>query len=266
MDTGVQADHPEIQGRVAQGVTFDVDRWTSLPEPSPRDTQGHGTHVAGLICGRQVGVAPEATVVSGVMIPNGRGNLSDFVLALEWAANQPEVQIVNVSAGIPGYLDGMHAIVEELLLVGVLPVVAVGNEGRNQTRSPGNYTQVLSVGAVDRKKGVASFSGGGTIISPDRHQYSVPNLVGPGVDVYSCVMTGGYEAWDGTSMATPIVSGVAALLLERHAASDMTVLDLREELLEACEDLGQPIDRQGCGLIQVKPASTQGSLSTTEST
>ena len=248
LDTGVDASHPELAGRVSAAYTLDTDRWTGdLMDPSV-DTEGHGTHVAGLICGRTVGVAPDARVINEVMIPRGAGTLSNFVLALEWAAAQEEVRVVNMSAGIRGWVDGMQAILSDLMLVGVLPVIATGNEGRNRTRSPGNYPEVVSVGATNRAGRVSTFSSGGTLVS-NHHQYFVPDLVAPGEGVYSSVMGGGYEAWDGTSMATPIVSGVAALILERHP--DISVTDLQDELMGACRDLGAGPDRQGLGLIQI---------------
>ncbi len=249
LDTGVDETHPELSGRMAGAYTFDVNQWTTHRQESSRDTEGHGTHVAGLVCGKKVGVAPGAKVVSGVMIPGGRGNLSDFILALEWAAQQPEVQIVNMSAGIPGYLPEMRVAVADLMAVGVLPVFAIGNEGRNRTRSPGNYIEVVAVGATNRANRVSGFSGGGTLVT-ENHQYTLPDLVAPGEGVYSCVMGGGYEAWNGTSMATPIVSGIAALMLEKYR--DITVPNLIDELLQTCKDLGQPADRQGEGLARVR--------------
>lgn len=251
LDTGIDPTHPELNGKVAGAYTFDVANWEAREEASSEDTDGHGTHVAGLICGSRVGVAPGAEVLNGLMLPKGRGNLSDFILALEWAATQPEVQIVNMSAGIPGYLPEMQVAVADLLATGVLPAFATGNEGRNRTRSPGNYREALSIGASTDKKKIASFSSGGTLVA-DNHQYHVPDLVAPGQGVYSSVVGGGYEAWDGTSMATPIVSGVAALVLEKYP--EITVSDLREELLSTCRGLGQPPDRQGSGLVQVKAA------------
>lgn len=251
LDTGVDASHPEIEGRVTGAFTFDVDKWEAQEQSPSRDTDGHGTHVSGLFCGKSVGVAPAAKVVNGVMLPGGFGHTSNFILAMEWAGTQPEIQIVNMSGGLPGYLPEMTTAVSGLLAAGVFPVVAIGNEGRNQTRSPGNYVEVLSIGASTRENKVASFSGGGTIVA-ESHQYQVPDLVAPGEQVYSCVVGGGYEAWDGTSMATPIVAGIAALLLEKHP--DVTVTDLREEVLMSCMDLGLAVDRQGEGLIQVKLA------------
>jgi subtilisin family serine protease len=249
LDTGIDATHPELEGSVDKAYTFDVPQWEATPMTPSQDTDGHGTHVAGLICGKKVGIAPRAKVLNGVMLPGGHGSIAEMVLALEWVGAQPEVQIVNVSAGIPGYMAEMREIVADLAAAGVLVVCATGNEGRNRTRSPGNYIEPISVGATNRKNQVAGFSSGGTLIA-DNHQYTVPDLVAPGDDVYSSVMGGGYEAWDGTSMATPIVSGMATLVLEKYP--DITLADLAEELLSTCEDLGLPADRQGAGLVQVQ--------------
>ena len=187
-------------------------------------------------------------LINGVLIPGGYGMLSNFVLAIEWVASQPEIQVVNISAGIPGYIADWEEVIDDLLAVGVLPVCAVGNEGRDRSRSPGNYRSVLSVGASDRNSRVASFSGGGTL-EVNNHSYTVPDLVAPGKQVYSAVVQGGYEAWDGTSMATPIVTGVASLLLEKNPLID--VLELKDELISMCRDLSQQRDRQGAVLIQI---------------
>jgi subtilisin family serine protease len=250
LDTGIDASHPEIDGRVTATYEFNIEEQQTKALDKSIDTDGHGTHVAGLICGKTVGVAPAASVMNGILIPKGKGTLANFVIALEWAALQTEVQIVNISAGIRGWVDGMQSVISDLLLVGVLPVVAIGNEGRNHSRSPGNYAEVVSVGSINRDNKVSSFSSGGSIVTPERQQYFVPDLVAPGEGVFSSVMGGGYEAWDGTSMATPIVSGIAALLIERYR--DMTVSDLQEALFEGCQDLGVSPDRQGHGLIRAR--------------
>lgn len=249
LDTGVDATHPSLQGKVSSAYEFDTQAWCPIPKNNSLDTDGHGTHVAGLIAGNRVGVAPEAKLLSGVIIPKGRGELSTFILALEWVSTQPEIQIVNMSVGFRGYMPEMDGVIASLLAFGVLPVCAVGNDGRDQTCSPGNYRDVISVGASNQKNRVASFSSSASL-TVENHLYTVPRLVAPGEAVYSSVVQGGYEAWSGTSMATPIVSGVAALILEKYPY--MTILDLKEELLSRCKDLKQPRDRQGQGLIQVE--------------
>jgi subtilisin family serine protease len=229
LDTGVTP-VPEIAGKVAGSYKLDTNAWSVMPQPSA-DTQGHGTHVSGLICGNKVGVAPGAEVVDVVMIPQGLGDVANFILALEWIGKQADIDIMNMSAGIPGYHPQMLPILNDLLEVGVLPVIATGNEGYGNSRSPGNYRTPISVGAVDSTLTVTSFSSSSSMIV-DGQIYSIPDMVAPGDDVYSCVMGGGYEGWSGTSMATPIVSGIAALLIEKHGA--ISVLDLMQELRLAC--------------------------------
>ncbi|MFN9558848.1 MAG: S8 family peptidase, partial [Dolichospermum sp.] len=120
--------------------------------------------------------------------------------------------------------------------------------------TPGNCKNSLSVGAVKKRDQiyqVAAFSGNNTIID-EYLSYNVPHVVAPGEGVYSSVLGGGYEAWDGTSMATPIVSGVAALILERYPT--MTYLDLFDALRSNCQDLGLDNQRQGQGLVQIPTA------------
>jgi subtilisin family serine protease len=219
------------------------------------DTLGHGTQVAGLIAGKTVGVAPGAQLLSSIMIPGGRGTVSSFILALDWIARRHfNVPIVNMSAGLPGYIPELREVLKNVLRVGMIPIFAIGNEGPDNTRSPGNYTDVISVGAADHRGdsySVASFSGGGTLLV-DNHLYSVPCLVAPGKEVYSSMMGGGYRAASGTSMATPIVAGVAALILEK--SPKLGLLELKDELLSTCQDLGLPPARQGKGLVQIKAA------------
>ena len=142
----------------------------------------------------------------------------------------------------------MEEVIRDMLAVGVLPVCASGNEGCNYTRSPGNYRNVLSVGASNNQGRVWHRSSSAKI-NINYHEYNIPHLVAPGEQVYSSVVQGGYESWNGTSMATPIVSGVAALLLERDP--DLTVSQLRDKLLSRCKLLNQPKERQGLGLVQV---------------
>jgi subtilisin family serine protease len=185
------------------------------------------------------------------MIPHGKGSLANFILAMEWAALQGDVSIINMSAGKRGFVEGMEQAVEDLLSVGILPVIAIGNEGEGASRSPGNYDPVLSVGASDKQGKIWDGSSSGTY-KVKGSDYNVPDLVAPGKAVTSCnIFGGGLIAKKGTSMATPIVSGVAALIFEKNP--DITVLDLQNLLLDTCKDLQAVPVRQGAGLVQVDP-------------
>ncbi|MEM9542682.1 MAG: S8 family serine peptidase [Cyanobacteria bacterium P01_E01_bin.42] len=253
-DTGIDASHGEIEGKVTSSYCLNfrgaVGAWNIEPMDC-EDTQGHGTHVAGLICGKTVGIARDAALINMLLLPRGSGTVRNFIMALEWLLQREDVRIANISAGVSAkFREQMSDVVNDLLAFGILPICAIGNEGRNITSSPGNCQGVLSVGACDRDGKVAGFSSSAKMVVDDQ-EYLVPSLVAPGKGVYSAVMGGGYEAWNGTSMATPIVSGIAALILEEDPI--MSAYDLREALLDRCRSLpGQSAVRQGEGLIRVQ--------------
>ena len=144
LDTGVAA-VDELEGRITASYEFD-----DALEPvniSAKDTDGHGTGVAALIAGKTVGVAPGADIVNFITIPHRTGTYSNFLLAAEFIAGQPEISVANISAGILSWEPRIKPGIRALLDTYILPVVAVGNEGANSSRSPGNYSEVLSVGA-----------------------------------------------------------------------------------------------------------------------
>ena len=258
LDTGVDENHPELQGKIIESYNLDIREVGPLGKAQrlerSQDLDGHGTHVAGLICGKSVGVAPKAKIINAVLMP--RANIgvssffSNFTVAMNFLSTRSDIDIINISAGISGaiYTKLMDNYLETLLLIGILPVCAVGNEGRDRTRSPGNCRSAISVGALDQTKKVAAFSSSGIIVF-DNHQYNVPTLVAPGEAIYSSVIGGKYEAWNGTSMATPIVSGIAALILEKYP--EITVMQLIEELLSRCQPLDVEPSRQGAGAIKM---------------
>ena len=79
LDTGIDSSHPALRKKIAQSVEFDIRKWQVKEVANSLDTDGHGTHVAGLICGRRIGVAPDATLVSGIMTPKGQGDIRNFI-------------------------------------------------------------------------------------------------------------------------------------------------------------------------------------------
>lgn len=252
LGAGMDETHPELRGKIAAAVEFERTTGAAKPLARSADTvDGYGTHVAGLICGTNVGVAPGARLVNALMLPRGQGTLTDFITAMNWVADQPDVQVAVIAAGIRGELPELNAVLNSLVSVGILPVVAVGNEGEGQTRSPGNSPAGLSVGASTRKGKVAAFSGSGMAVA-DKKRGRVPHVAAPGEDVVSCYMGDGYRAMSGTSMAVPIVAGVAALILERRPK--LTVAQLKKAIFSTCKALDEPAERQGHGLVQVKAA------------
>ncbi|MFN9375242.1 MAG: S8 family peptidase, partial [Planctomycetaceae bacterium] len=159
------------------------------------------------------------------------GNVVARVLGgLNWCLGQ-QVKIISISLGLRGYTPSFLNLIQALRARGVLPVVAVGNEGVDTSRSPGNYDNVLSVGASDRQNKVATYSSSQSIQRPQ--DPLVPDLVGPGSEVISAQPGKGYQLLSGTSMATPHIAGLAALLWQ--AAPTATHADVERAILQSCK-------------------------------
>lgn len=214
LDTGVDGTHPAVKPAIAHFAEFDM-MGNPVPGAAAHDSGEHGTHTAGTIAGRKVkgtafGVAPGAQLASALVIEGG--NVVARILAgMDWVVGLG-VRVLSMSLGLPGWQEDFLPVVQVLRARGVLPVFAVGNEGPGTSRSPGNYIEALSVGACDDTDQVASFSSSQRFQRIDNPL--VPDLVAPGVNVISSVPGGGYASMDGSSMATPHIAGLAALLFE----------------------------------------------------
>lgn len=232
LDTGLDGKHPVLKDAIAAFAEFDL-AGDPVPGAQPWDSGRHGTHTAGTIVGRptgngKVGVAPEAKLASAMVIEGGQ--VLDRILAgMEWILEK-NARILSMSLGLRGFTPAFQVIVDALRGQNVLPVIAVGNEGPLTSRSPGNYPNVLSVGACAEDETVASFSSSETFARTD--DPFVPDLVAPGVAVLSCVPGGSYAEMRGSSMATPHVAGLAALLLQ--AKPGATVDELESAILQSC--------------------------------
>jgi len=253
VDTGIDGTHPDLKSKLIRNAKLTDDGRTTLVTSDAEDTNGHGTSVAGLIVSDAFGVAPGANLTSYNTLPSGQGKLTDFVLALNAIARDSAIDIVNISAGLPGYWSEMERAVENLRALGLMAVVATGNSGRNTSCSPGNLRGVLSVGASDRHEKVSSFSGSASLECRS-HYYDVPDLVAPGEGVTTLERGGGYVQAGGSSFAAPIVSGIAALILEQRQT--MNMFDLYEALIEGSTDALAPTSarRQGAGRVNVSVA------------
>ena len=237
---------------------------------SPYDDNGHGTHVCGIIAsgghlpdGSGIGIAPEASLAAMKVLDRfGSGKTTDMVRGIDWILlhrKEYGIRIVNISVGMPVKPDTnpeediLVKRVEALWDAGLVVVVAAGNEGprRYSITSPGISKKVITVGALENgmyENGSGKsplYSGCGPVPGTC---VCKPDLVAPADRILSCDnKPGSYVRRSGTSMATPIVSGVIALLLS--ASPWLSNLDVKIRLMKSCLDCGVPRHRQGWGAI-----------------
>jgi subtilisin family serine protease len=258
LDTGLDAAHPDMGARAVESASF-------VRGEGPQDALGHGTHCAGTLCGpvetqgpTRYGVAPEVELYVGkVLGDDGRGREGDVLAGIDWAVERG-CRIVSMSLGsrpVPG--EHFSAVFEDVAAElaasapGVVLVAAAGNDSdRRRGRvapvgRPASCPSAVAVAAVDRRLEVAWFSNAGA--GPGAGQIDV---AGPGVDVLSAYPQprGPYAALDGTSMATPHVAGVLALLAESRPQAG--VPELVGELSRLARRLPAPSVDVGSGLVQ----------------
>jgi subtilisin family serine protease len=203
IDTGIRISHKDFGGRASYGWDF-VDN-----DATAADGNGHGTHVAGTIAGTRYGVAKQAKVVAvRVLDDNGSGTTAQVIAGIDWVtkhARKPAVANLSLGGNANAQLD---AAVRNSIASGVTYAVAAGNDGLPAgLYSPARVEQAITVGAEDQKDTRASFSNWGSSL----------DLFAPGVAITSDWYTSdtATATFSGTSMATPHVTGAAALYLAR---------------------------------------------------
>jgi subtilisin family serine protease len=234
LDTGADGKHSALKTAIASFAEFNSFGVQVKPNPKAHDTDQHGTHTAATIAGRavrgqSVGVAPKASLASAIVIEGGNV-IARILGGMDWSITQ-NVRVLSMSLGLRGFFDDFLVVTQILRSKNILPVFAVGNEGPATSRSPGNYSQALSVGACDKNKRIALFSSSQRFVRTE--DPLVPDLVGPGVDIISAKPGGGFQVMSGTSMATPHIAGLAALLFE--AKPTATANEVETALLNSCE-------------------------------
>jgi subtilisin family serine protease len=231
LDTGVDATHPDLRGKIAGFAEFGENGQLVTDKLADAyDSDEHGTHCAGIVVGgkesgRWIGMAPEAKILAALVLKGGTGSDAQVLAGMEWAITNG-AQVISMSLGglrmAADVLDTYTRAIINANRVGIPVVVAVGNEGSQTSGMPGNDYFAFTIGATDSEDWAAGFSGGRTqVFSTSRYikpeflplVYSKPEVSAPGVDIYSSTPNGGYAAWNGTSMATPHVAGAMALLL-----------------------------------------------------
>ena len=272
LDTGIGR-HPDLTGKLLGFQDFVHGRKLMY------DDSGHGTHVSGIICGTGAlsggayrGMAPDAALVVGkVLDKNGDGTTEHMLAGLRWIGEVKErfhIRVLNVSVGI-GMLDSAKKVellkkqLDELWDRGIFVVCAAGNKGpaNNSISALGGGGKIVTVGCHDgsffrdNARRCETYSGRGTAFSVMRK----PDLVAPGTEIFSCNVDchkragkwqAPYVAKSGTSMATPIVAGAAALAFEKDP--DMTNEELKTKMTLTATDLGEAWNKQGWGMLNVR--------------
>ncbi|MFC5367444.1 S8 family serine peptidase [Salinirubrum litoreum] len=247
VDQGVKYDHEDLSAQFGSDVGQDFVDGDGDPYPDVLADEYHGTHVAGIAAATTdngVGVSgiSNSTILSGrALSESGSGSTADIADAIQWAADQG-ADVVNLSLGGGGYTSTMKNAVSYAVNNGTLPIAANGNDSSGSVSYPAAYSECLAVSALDQNENLATYSNYG------------PNtdVAAPGTDVLSTWTTSTkYKRISGTSMATPVVSGVAGLA---QAQYDLSPADLRSHLKATAVDVGLSSDEQGSGRVDAANA------------
>ncbi len=292
IDTGVDYTHPDLGGcfgtrcKVIGGHDFIND------DDDPMDDHGHGTHVAATAAGNGVlkGAAPDAKIISYKVLDSGGSGSFETVLAGIERAVDPNndgdysdhVNVISMSLGAGcwtynddcGPNDPLSKAIDNAADAGVVSVIAAGNSGpgKGTIGSPGTARKAITIGATDKNLILADFSSRGPVEFGDE-SISKPDVLAPGVSICAAkssqdkiapyvlehngidlhCLDDKHISISGTSMATPHVSGAAALLIQSHP--DWSAQQVKSALILSAKDLGYPINEQGAGFIDVYKAN-----------
>ncbi|MBI2588078.1 S8 family peptidase, partial [Candidatus Azambacteria bacterium] len=222
------------------------------------DDNGHGTHVAGTVAAVNntigvVGVGPDVHLYAiKVLNRNGSGFLSDVIEGIQWAIANG-MQVANMSLGTSSDIQSFHDAVIAARNAGIVQVAAAGNSG-GAVSFPAAYPEMIAVSATDQNNSIASFSSRGPEV----------DLAAPGVSIPSTYKGDSYATLSGTSMATPHVTGAAALVLktvpgiyDTNANGVWDPNEVQAKLEAGASDLGEPgkDSLYGAGLLNAFVAS-----------
>lgn len=255
LDTGVDADHPDLHDVQRLEVTDGAGNALGL---GTQDTSGHGTHVAGIIAatmdnGRNgAGIAPDARILS-FRVMDSRGYIYDeYLIAGIYDAVAAGAQVINISIGGMGYNQLTQDAVDDAAAAGVTIVASMGNDGTNCLNYPAGYRNVIGVVATDRTNTRANYSSYGTWA----------DVAAPGSRIYSTYKNEGFLSMSGTSMATPVVTGVVALYksVYPNATPAQVTARLKATATKGSSDLGAGIVN-AANMLSAKPAAPAFTIS-----
>ncbi len=261
IDTGVYVGNPAIHEKwrgydkitktqKTKGNYVDYIEGKAFPDPTPANN--HGTHVAGTILGEmtrntgekynRIGVAPGAKFISARAFDDFGGRHDTILKCAEWmlkpggkAEDAPD--IVNNSWGGSNNIDPWFKdVINVWRKANIFPVFAAGNltnfeiQQAGTITNPGSLKEAFAVGAVNSDNKIATFSKWGPSLFPDAKDRYKPEIVAPGVQIRSGLANGGFASWNGTSMATPHIAGVVALM--KSASPNLKVDEIEKILKE----------------------------------
>ena len=241
IDSGIDPNHPDLKPNIVHVSSTAGDAGV--------DGNGHGTMVAGIIAAAGnngvggIGVAPQADLISIKVFRGGSASDFDIAQAIDRAI-QLDADIINMSLGGAGISRALDNALRRAAANHVLTVVAAGNEYTAARMYPAAHDKVLAVGAVGDQGILASFSNHGPNV----------DITAPGVGITSTLPGGRYATWAGTSFASPMVAGVAALVKEERPG--LRGLDLAALLTRTAADAGAPGDDPafGAGIVDAAAA------------
>ncbi len=241
LDTGIYTEHADLKGKVDGG--YDAFTKTEL-KVNYQDRNGHGTHVAGTIAAIKdgkgvVGVAPKARLYAvRVLDEDGSGSISGIIDGIIWCANN-HIQVANMSLGSDQPSSTLQRALRYAKAMGIVVVAAAGNSG-GAVGYPAAYPETIAVSASDSNDQISSFSSRGPEV----------RFIAPGVSIVSSAMDGGFANFNGTSMAAPHVTGLAALAVAQGWVGLDGPDGVLEQLKKAAKKLpGLADTEQGFGMI-----------------
>jgi hypothetical protein len=257
LDTGITANHPDLQGRITDG--YDYIRNMKTTSSSAIDLMGHGTNVSGCIAAitnNSIGIAGVTGTANIKIAPYRVGGRDSYDRSISIAAatsalsdithNHPEIRVVNMSFGGPNINSTFQSAISSAVNAGKILVAASGNEGEYgySYSYPASYDGVISVGATNSNRYIAEFSTFNDKV----------DLCAPGVSIYTTSNDGSYEYNDGTSFASPITAGCCATLLAKSPS--LSANQVETTLKNTALDLGSTgkDNYYGYGLVQLDKA------------
>ena len=247
LDTGVEMSHEDLAGAIwtnlgeipgneiddeGNGFIDDEHGWDFAGQDNlPDDDYGHGTHVAGIAAARIdnglgiAGLAGAATIMPVDVFDYAIGTYEDLIRAIVYATDNG-AHVINMSLGASSYSLGEEMAVNYAFSRGVVVVAAAGNTGNEMVHYPAAHPNAIAVASTTAQDVLSSFSTRGTWV----------DVAAPGSSIYSTVYGNGYRTMSGTSMATPHVAGLAALILSRNPT--LTPTQVRDLIERTADDLG----------------------------